>query len=744
MTCPKCGAELKDGNLLCEKCGEEINYVPDFEPEIEQSISETLSELQIHDIADSINDPAMDEEHYQDSDIVSDNHFDEDLEELFPEHFSDIHEDTEYETDIEHAGFKNEATCRNTGEDAEKTDSETDGVKSAFTKEIEPEKTSGDKEGFDTSVHEVFREEPDDLIYLDDEAGESEQYESDFEKNKDNSTEFDRGHDEEPGDFENSDDEEPEDFEDSDDEEPEDFEDLDDEEPEGFEDSDDEEPEDFEDLDDEEPEDFEDLDDEEPEDFEYLDDEPDDYEDEYYDEIYDEDDDYDDISFWDRVRDWFKSTKNKALFGIFLAVVIFAIIVGVKYLQNYIAVYQMQNSYTYHMNLAQEYAISGNYLFAAEEMEKAVALNPEDSSLKFALADYYFSAEEDDKAILLLWDIIYGKQDNYWLAYQNIINFYVDKQDYHMVRDILAHCDDSSVLSYFTQYLANAPEFSEPEGVYEDSIVLQLHSNTAGTIYYTLDGTQPTKDSEIYQEPLFLKYGTYEVKAFFVNQYGVESDVVSLCYRINSQIPDAPVCITSSGDYLVPELIVLEPQEECTFYYTLDGSTPTMNSREYLGPIPMPVGTSHFCFVAYNQNGVYSEVSEYDYYLILESDIDLKETIDILHRYDYMQGKTSQLYGTMNGGTAKYSYTVSSAIQLEENIYYIIDEYLVEPNGNTMLSGNRFLVNISDGTICQTEKDMETGLPMISEMITPDLYSPPAEPQVPPETPLAGEEVTME
>ena len=45
MKCPKCGHELKEGHLICEICGEEIQIVPDFEPEIENSITETLSTL---------------------------------------------------------------------------------------------------------------------------------------------------------------------------------------------------------------------------------------------------------------------------------------------------------------------------------------------------------------------------------------------------------------------------------------------------------------------------------------------------------------------------------------------------------------------------------------------------------------------------------------------------------------------------------------------------------------------------
>ncbi len=45
MLCPKCGAEVPEGYLLCEKCGAEIKIVPDFEPELENSITEGLSSI---------------------------------------------------------------------------------------------------------------------------------------------------------------------------------------------------------------------------------------------------------------------------------------------------------------------------------------------------------------------------------------------------------------------------------------------------------------------------------------------------------------------------------------------------------------------------------------------------------------------------------------------------------------------------------------------------------------------------
>ena len=43
MKCLKCGAELPEGKLYCEKCGEDVHIVPDFDPEVESQIDETMT-----------------------------------------------------------------------------------------------------------------------------------------------------------------------------------------------------------------------------------------------------------------------------------------------------------------------------------------------------------------------------------------------------------------------------------------------------------------------------------------------------------------------------------------------------------------------------------------------------------------------------------------------------------------------------------------------------------------------------
>ena len=45
MNCPKCGKELKDGHMYCEECGGEINLVPEFEAEVEESIATSIKSV---------------------------------------------------------------------------------------------------------------------------------------------------------------------------------------------------------------------------------------------------------------------------------------------------------------------------------------------------------------------------------------------------------------------------------------------------------------------------------------------------------------------------------------------------------------------------------------------------------------------------------------------------------------------------------------------------------------------------
>ena len=106
-----------------------------------------------------------------------------------------------------------------------------------------------------------------------------------------------------------------------------------------------------------------------------------------------------------------------------------------------------------------------------------------------------------------------------------MITIYANEARYEEINELLLSCSEDTIVNMFQGYLAKAPEFSYVEGDYAEVIPLKLSSNTSGTIYFTTDGSVPNEYSEIYTAPLFLEGGEYTISAFFINDYGIKSDV---------------------------------------------------------------------------------------------------------------------------------------------------------------------------------------------------------------------------
>lgn len=492
---------------------------------------------------------------------------------------------------------------------------------------------------------------------------------------------------------------------------------------------------DSEEYDDRAPIDYIDLDNDEyddalPED-EYND-QPEYDEQDTYDEEFDEEYDLDYLDDFDEdephiMYHFLKFMKESRLrwlvIFLFLAI-ISAVIFGVVRLSNYM--YQ-NNSASYQSQLAVAAAAEGDYTAAITHMERSVMLSPEDTSLKYQLAEYYFQNQETEKGILMLWEIIYAKDANYQAAYQKMINYYASVQDYGMIEEILSNCDDMIVVNQFQNYLANEPEFSTPEGTYEEIVYLKLSSNSEGTIYYTMDGTMPTYDSPVYTEPILLELGIYKINAIFVNSYGIESEVASKTYTIDIRVPNPPNVMLESGDYTIPELIEVDVQPFCKVYYTTDYTMPTDDSTEYTGPIPMPLGNSHFMFIAYSQEGIPGEITEMDYNLSLDGTAQVQDIIANMMQYNVNLGKAVDLEGNVTGNQMRYSYVVSSAIYLEDHIYYILVENMISstnPETPSMKTGAFYLADIYNGSLYKGVRD-EEGVYSRGELIPPEYYAPP-------------------
>lgn len=361
------------------------------------------------------------------------------------------------------------------------------------------------------------------------------------------------------------------------------------------------------------------------------------------------------------------------------------------------------NSYEYQMEKAAECLSAGTYEKAVIYYERAIVLNPLDFPGRLELAELYRRLGQElqyREQLQFVADFADSSEPESEKAYRKLIAFYDEKGAYETINELLLNCDNSLVKNANQKYLANAPEFSYEEGTYAEIIPLKLTSGAPGTIYYTLDGSVPDRNSEKYTSPLFLETGSHTVTALFVNDYGIVSDVVSKEYVIEVQKPSAPEVLLYSGEYTLPVSITVEILEGCRVFYSTDGTYPTEQSAEYLQPIPLPLGKSYFKFVTYNEEGVAGEIATREYNLTLDSEVTVDEACQAVIDRMLEKGKIYNSTGDSYQVAGRYLYVFQYSLAVpEKGYYYVIAEIYEDSAGIQTKTGSYYAVDIYDETV---------------------------------------------
>ncbi len=127
-------------------------------------------------------------------------------------------------------------------------------------------------------------------------------------------------------------------------------------------------------------------------------------------------------------------------------------------------------------------------------------------------------------------------------------------------------------------------------GVFAGRITVSLTSGDGATIFYTIDGSEPTTQSPVYTAPMLLANDTV-LRFFSMDQSGEREPVREMLYtfRLTDKLVDTTpptiVLDPTPKRYIGGERIKLRSDEESTIYYTLDGTKPTENSPRYTDPI---------------------------------------------------------------------------------------------------------------------------------------------------------------
>lgn len=166
---------------------------------------------------------------------------------------------------------------------------------------------------------------------------------------------------------------------------------------------------------------------------------------------------------------------------------------------------------------------------------------------------------------------------------------------------------DETINDWYLMTHPTTPEMDQTPGDYDVRIQVALTADAGDLIYYTTDGSDPTKDSNLYTTPLVMRNGKNTVRAIAVNSAGFSSTISDAVYQINIadveirvQDPIIESVIRSALDLWNGEPIHNDDIAQVTSLYIIgSGAYHSMTPPE---GISYPMGTS----IAISQNGYVS------------------------------------------------------------------------------------------------------------------------------------------
>jgi sulfatase modifying factor 1 len=135
------------------------------------------------------------------------------------------------------------------------------------------------------------------------------------------------------------------------------------------------------------------------------------------------------------------------------------------------------------------------------------------------------------------------------------------------------------------------PAFNPGEGTYQEEQHIEITCATPDVdIRYTMDGSDPTENSELYVGLITIPADTVIViKARAYKSHWQASDIVSSTYTIITPATADPVFDPPGGSYSSGQHVIISCETEgATIRFSLDGSDPT--NSEYIYTVPIILG----------------------------------------------------------------------------------------------------------------------------------------------------------
>ncbi|MDD4401076.1 MAG: chitobiase/beta-hexosaminidase C-terminal domain-containing protein [Desulfitobacteriaceae bacterium] len=204
------------------------------------------------------------------------------------------------------------------------------------------------------------------------------------------------------------------------------------------------------------------------------------------------------------------------------------------------------NYYKKFIKSGDEYLREGKSQEAILEFNKAFKLEPKSTTARVGTAKGYVGTDDFEEAIRVLCDArdIAPKDETLILQIINILKDVDLQVAYEMFQQYLSNIGEenaSDVIKELLETSLEEPTIPGPEPVpdtYIKPVMIKFLSDKVRlghTVHYTIDGSEPSKDSKVYNKPISVSEGSTTIKLVVINPQGSSTAPAEYTYQIKGE-----------------------------------------------------------------------------------------------------------------------------------------------------------------------------------------------------------------